>query len=160
MKYTILIALVNMQVASHVSESAITKEYCVLMLFAHICKAYRVIRSKNALSHLQRKNGCAKSKTMRQKCRQWFSDRYYIIYKGHPDHKFLTRTLISIPMPCCSSYLYHVEWWQGAGQFFVVHLLQHPLLFPVIRKSEILQSIFFTHVSILYIKVWKGTKLT
>jgi hypothetical protein len=78
MKYIIPIALVNIQVASHISESAITKEYCVLMLFAHMCKAYRVIRSKNALSHLQRKNGCAKSKTMRQKCRQWFSDRYYI----------------------------------------------------------------------------------
>lgn len=49
-------------------------------------------------------------------------------------------------MPCCSSYLYHVEWWQVAGQFFFVHLLQHPLLFPVIRKSESLQ-VYCTHVS-------------
>ena len=53
-------------------------------------------------------------------------------------------------MPCCSSYLYHVEWWQVAGQLFVVHLLQHPLLFPVIRKSESLQSILHTCINIVY----------
>ena len=105
--------------------------------------------SPNFPETAQEKKRRAKSKNRRHKCRQWFSDGY-LLYKDHCDHKFRTRTCISIPPPCCYSYPQHIEWWQVAGQFFVVLLRQHPLLFPLLRQSESLQSIYCTHAWKVY----------